>query len=203
MGVFRIFAGLCAAALAWSGSVFAQQTARSLETVMADLAKGGSVILMRHANSPSGQIGSVGLTDKCVLAEGRGLDAKGFFQARFIGEFLASKNVPIAAGFTSDMCRCWDTARLVAAGAPVDPAAALKSTNVSEIDIFKTAIAGHIAAHPASNILLVTHSNIVPLFADWGTETEIPSGVVLIVDPKTWTIKDKLNMDVDLAVEGQ
>ena len=180
------------------GIGFAQGQERTLETVMAELAGGGNVILMRHANSPSGQTASVGLTEGCELGDGRGLDAKGFFQARFIGEFLKSENVNIDAGFTSDMCRTWDTARLVAAGAP---AGALKTTNVSEIDIFKTTIAAYIAAKPASNILLVSHSNIVPLFADWGSDEEIPSGVVLIVDPKDWTVKDKLNLDIDLSVD--
>jgi broad specificity phosphatase PhoE len=181
----------------------AQKPERTLETVMADLAKGGAVILMRHANSPSDQVGSVGMTEGCTLQAGRGLDAKGFFQARFIGEFLSSNRVPIGAAFTSDMCRCWDTARLVAAGAPVAPVPALKSTNASEIDVFKAAVSALVAEKPAENILLVSHSNIVPLYADWTSTEEIPSGVVLIVDPKTWKIKDKLNMDFELSVDGK
>lgn len=174
---------------------------RSLDAVMAEVAKGGHVILMRHANSPSGQLAPVGLTEGCTLQEGRGLDAKGFFQARFIGEFFKSHGVHIAAGFSSDMCRAWDTARLVAAGAPVDAAGALKTTNIGEIDVFKTVIAGYIAASPGSTVLLVSHSNIVPLYADWGGEGEIPSGVVLIVDPESWEVKERLNLDIDLAVE--
>lgn len=180
----------------------AQETApRTLEAAMADLAKGGSVILMRHANSPAGQRAAVGMTEGCVLGPGRGLDAKGFFQARFIGEFLREQGVAVAAAFTSDMCRTWDTARLVAAGAAVAPEPALKTTNIAEIDAFKQKITARLAASPSDNILLVSHSNIVPLYADWGSPEEIPSGVVLIVDPATWTVKDKLNLDVDLSVD--
>ncbi|MEM9495796.1 MAG: phosphoglycerate mutase family protein [Pseudomonadota bacterium] len=174
---------------------------RSIETVMADLASGGSVILMRHANSPSDQVGSVGLTDGCVLGEGRGLDAKGFFQARFIGEFLTSYDVPVTAAFSSDMCRTWDTARLVAAGTPVMASQALKTTDVTTIENFKQIIATTLAGAPRENVLLVTHSNIVPLYADWGGDGEIPSGVIVIVDPKDWTVTEKLNLDIDLSVD--
>jgi broad specificity phosphatase PhoE len=190
------------AVTALAGAALAQETApRTLDDAMAELAGGGAVVLMRHANSPSGQLAAVGMSEGCILGEGRGLDAKGFFQARFIGEFLRSEGVGLAAAYTSDMCRTWDTARLVAAGAPVEPEPALKTTNISEIDAFKQKIAARLAANPRDNILLVSHSNIVPLYADWGSPEEIPSGVVLIVDPATWTVRDKLNLDVDLSVD--
>lgn len=190
-----------AVATALAAAAAQEAAARTLDAAMADLAAGGSVILMRHANSPSGQLAPVGMTDGCILGLGRGLDAKGFFQARFIGEFLRSEGVSVSAAYTSDMCRTWDTARLVAAGGPVVPDAALKTTNISEIDAFKQKIVARLASNPRENILLVSHSNIVPLYADWGSEEEIPSGLVLIVDPETWTVKDKLNLDIDLSVD--
>jgi hypothetical protein len=111
---------------------------RSLETVLSRLKQGGAVILMRHAHSPSGQAAAFGMTEGCILQTGRGLDAKGFFQARFIGEFLKAEVVPIGAAYTSDLCRAWDTARLVAAGLPVTPVLALKTTNAADIDAFNT-----------------------------------------------------------------
>lgn len=175
---------------------------RTLETVLDDLAKGGRVILMRHANAPEGQAASVGLTADCDFTDGRGLDAKGFFQARFIGEFFRTEGVSIGMAYTSNVCRAFDTARLVAAGAPVAAEPALRSTNLSEIDAFKAVISTALAKGAPSNVLLVTHSNIVPLYADWGSTEEIPSGVILVVDPATWTVRDKLNMDVDLTIDG-
>ena len=178
-----------------------EEGVRTVETVMQELAGGGSVILMRHANSPSGQASAIGLTEGCELQEGRGLDAKGFFQARFIGDFMKSYNVPVSAAFASDMCRTWDTARLVAGSTPVMASAALKTTDVTTIENFKQIISTTLAANDRENVLLVTHSNIVPLYADWGSEEEIPSGVILIVNPKTWTVKEKLNLDIDLAIE--
>lgn len=198
--MIRIGLAILALACSATAPIAQAEGARALETVVADLAKGGSIILMRHANSPSGQIASIGLTEGCVLQPGRGLDAKGFFQARFIGEFLKTEGVTISAAYTSDMCRCWDTAALVAAGASAVAEPALKTTRLSEIDAFKTKVAARLAANPAESILLVTHSNIVPLYADWTSAEEIPSGVVLIVDPKTWTIRDELNLDFELTV---
>jgi len=183
-----------------SDAAHAQNTVTSLGDVMTDLRQGGTVILMRHANSPSGQSGSVGMTEGCNLQDGRGLDSEGFFQARFIGEFFKDGGIPIGAAFTSDMCRTWDTARLVAGGVKAHPSPALKTTSLGEIDAFKTTIKASMAADPGSNILLVSHSNIVPLYADWGSTKEIPSGVVLLVDPEDWTVKNKLNLNIDLSV---
>ena len=188
------------AALAVSGAGHTEDKAKSLEDVMADLQKGGTVILMRHAKSPSGQAASVGMTEGCNLQSGRGLNSEGFFQARFIGEFFKDNNVPIGAAFTSDMCRTWDTARLVSGGLKVHPSPALKTTSLGEIDAFKATINASMAANKDTNILLVSHSNIVPLYADWGSTSEIPSGVVLLVDPEDWTVKNKLNLDIDLSV---
>ncbi len=198
---------LCCAAL---GAAFffaaAQQSAaqeapeRDLDTVMKELADGGNIILMRHAKSPSGQATSVGLTEGCELQDGRGLDAEGFFQARFIGDFLTTEGVGVSFGYTSDMCRAWDTARLVAGGASVEKSPALKTTDKLVIENFKAALTASLKENRKQNILLVTHSNIVPLYADWEDDEEIPSGVVLIVDPKKWKIKDSLNLDFDLSV---
>lgn len=197
--LFNMLLALPAAGLVISSPGYAAE--RSLETALADLRAGGLVILMRHANAPEGQAGSVGMTAGCDFADGRGLDAKGFFQARFIGEFLKEEKVPIARVLTSNACRAFDTARLVAAGAPVEAAPALKSTDRSLIDALKSTVGADLAgAAKGANILLVSHSNVVPLFADWGAEVEIPSGVILIVDPKDWSVKEKLNLDFDLTV---
>ena len=71
-----IFSALAAIPLALGGAD--AEEGRTLDAVMAELAAGGNVILMRHANSPSDQIASVGMTEGCELGAGRGLDAKGF-----------------------------------------------------------------------------------------------------------------------------
>lgn len=155
---------------------------------LARLQEGGRVVLMRHANSPSGQHGAVGMTAGCVLQPGRGLDAEGFRQARAIGAYLAREGALFAAGHTSDMCRAYDTARLVAAGAPVAVDAALKSTDTADLASFKKRVEASLAAAQRGNLLVVTHSNIVPLLTDWRGEGEIPSGLLLVIEPRDWSI---------------
>lgn len=146
---------------------------------------GGNVIVMRHATSPSGQNASVGMTEGCELQPGRGLNTKGFAEARFIGEWLAANGARIDRTYTSDICRCWDTARLVAAAGagPVIPRAEMKSDDPTVANAFKREIETELAASPRSNILLVTHSNITPLY--WAGpkegEEETPSGRAHVV----------------------
>lgn len=163
-----------------------------LDAAVALLREGGNLIVMRHATSPSGQKASIGMTGGCTLQAGRGLDSKGFFEARKIGEWLAENGVKIDKTYTSDMCRAWDTARLVAADrGPVIPRAEMKSDGPAIAAAFKVEIDAELAASPGVNILLVTHSNIAPLY-DAGPrdgEEETPSGRVHVMrDGKVFRI---------------
>lgn len=158
------------------------------------LERGGALIVMRHATAPPGQASAVGMTAGCVLEGPRGLDAKGFAEARFIGEWLAASKIAIATVYTSDICRAYDTAILVAAGrAPVIPRAELKADDPATADLFKAELAAAWRADPRANIVLVTHSNITPLYGagPLAGEKETPparlhvmrDGVVLRADP--------------------
>jgi phosphohistidine phosphatase SixA len=179
-GILALFAiGMTAASCA--------HTARSARTdeAFALLRAGGNLIVMRHATSPAGQTAPVGMTEGCILAPGRGLSAQGFFEARFIGALLAENGVTIDKTYTSDLCRSYDTARLVAAAGsgPVLPAVELKSDDPALADAFKAALDAELAATPSANILLVTHSNVTPLY--WSGpldgEEETPSGRVHVI----------------------
>ncbi|MEZ5893988.1 MAG: histidine phosphatase family protein [Parvularculaceae bacterium] len=152
------------------------------------LKRGGYVIVMRHANSPEGQVSSVGLSKGCKLATGRGLDAEGFFQARAIGAILKAEGVPILKAYTSPYCRSWDTAMLAAAGAPVEPDPSQISEKPADVAAMKAKVAAELAAHPGTNIILSSHSNIAPLYGATtrGREKEVPSGVIWLVHPSDW-----------------
>jgi broad specificity phosphatase PhoE len=167
---------------------------------LALLREGGNIIVMRHATSPSDQKAAVGLTEGCELAPGRGLSAQGFFEARFIAEWFAENDVKIDRTYTSDLCRSYDTARLVAAAGngPVIPRAEMKSDDSAIAEAFRTQVLAELAAAPASNILLVSHSNITPLY--WAGpldgEEETPSGRVHIVRNGATT---RIDINPDLA----
>jgi len=162
------------------------------------LKRGGYVIVMRHANSPEGQVSSVGLSKGCKLAKGRGLDAEGFFQARAIGAMLKENGVPIFKAYTSPYCRSWDTAALAAGGARVerdDRQVSEKAKNVADM---KRDVEADLAAHPGTNIILSSHSNIAPLYGATtrGREKEVPSGVIWIVHPRDWQPIARIDLSI-------
>lgn len=195
---------LCAALSAALFLVAAQQSALAQDVGDADkavfdlLRAGGNVLVMRHANSPNGQKAPVGMTEGCTLGEGRGLDAKGFFQARALGELLAEEEVPILNAYASRMCRAWDTARLVAGGAPVEPSDSQMTTDPAEVAAFKKRIENELAANPGTNIVLSSHSNIAPLYGaevEEG-EAEIASGAIFVVRPPDWSSVARIELGV-------
>lgn len=170
----------------------------SLDDALDQLRAGGNIIVLRHATSPADQKAAVGMTAGCVLAPGRGLSAQGFYEARFIGEWLAENGVRIDRAYTSDMCRSYDTARLVAAGVgPVIPRAEMKSDDPAVADAFKKQLAADLAAAPTANILLVNHSNIAPLYGAGPLEgeDETPSGRIHVVKNG-----ETIRIDVNAAV---
>lgn len=199
---------LCAAfcaAFFFSSSVMAEEemgTEAELQEVFDILRKGGAVLVLRHAKSPGGQAAPVGMTPGCVLQEGRGLDAEGFYQARHIGEWLKKEGVPVLKAYTSDMCRAWDTARLAAGDADVAAHPAQKTTDAAAIAAFKKEIEAELAANPGQNIMLVSHSNIAPLYGAKAEadEEEVPSGAVFVVAPPTW---DQLQARFDVRLGPQ
>ncbi len=171
------------------------------DDVFGPLQDGGYAIVVRHANSPGAQLAPVGMTDGCILGEGRGLDAEGLYQARYTGEWFKASQVPVLKAYTSDMCRSWDTARLMAGSAPVFAHPAQKTTDPEIIAAFKAEIEAELAANPGQNIILVSHSNVAPLYGATAQEgeVEIPSGGVFVVRPPLW---DALVLRVDLTVNA-
>lgn len=208
------FHAIFAVALAGMAALSSAQTgeASSLDAVIDQLRTGGNIIVMRHATSPSGQKAAIGMTEGCTLAPGRGLSAQGFYEARFIGEWLTENGVKIDKTYTSDLCRSYDTARLaaVAGNGPVIPREEMKSDDPKVAEAFKAALEAELLAAPAANILLVTHSNITPLY--WSGpregEEETPSGRIHVVrnigrahggGEETWSV---VRIDVDPEVSA-
>jgi phosphohistidine phosphatase SixA len=173
----------------------------SSESVFAQLRGGGQVLVMRHGKSPHDQIAAVGMTQGCNLGEGRGLSAEGLAQARSLGVFLAKEEVPILKAYSSDMCRAWDTARLVAGGAPVMPHGAQKTTDQKTIAAFKKQIEAELVANPGASILLVSHSNIAPLYgaAICEGEDELPEGLITVVDATNWQTIARISANGDVG----
>jgi phosphohistidine phosphatase SixA len=85
----------------------------------AALASGGHVALVRHGNAPPGYGGDPPgfKIDDCATQ--RNLDERGRAQARAVGEAFRQHGIAVDKVRSSPMCRCLETARLMALG-PVE-----------------------------------------------------------------------------------
>ena len=85
------------------------------------------------------------------------------------------------------MCRSLDTATLIAHGSsPISAHDSQMTTDGQAISAFKAQIETELSAG-GGNILLVSHSNIAPLYGavinESAGEKEIPSGVIYVIAP--------------------
>jgi phosphohistidine phosphatase SixA len=91
--------------------------AQSDQALWQQLRSGGHVLLIRHADAP-GTFDPPGFQlGDCATQ--RNLSAKGREQAKRIGEQLADEKVPVGTVFSSQWCRCVDTATLAFGAAKV------------------------------------------------------------------------------------
>ena len=99
-------------------------SARAAESPWALLARGGRVVLLRHAATVPG-IGDPPGFKLGVCSTQRNLSANGRRDAARIGAAFRKHGVPVAAVLSSHWCRCIDTARI--AFGRVEPVAMLDS----------------------------------------------------------------------------
>jgi len=110
--------------LAGLGGVVCAGASAGSPDILSLLAQPGHVLLMRHANAP-------GVGDPAGMVLGdcstqRNLDDSGRAQAKRLGERLRAAGLSAVPVYTSQWCRCRDTARLLAVG-PVEDLPALNS----------------------------------------------------------------------------
>lgn len=137
---------------------------------LAELAKPGRVLMLRHANAP-------GTGDPANFKPGdcstqRNLDAAGRAQAAQLGERLAKAGVTRAKIYSSQWCRCLETARLLKLG-PVSELPALNSFfgRQQERDATLAALREFLAGLPVDGppVVLVTHQFTINAFTGQGT----------------------------------
>jgi len=137
---------------------------------LAELAKPGRVLMLRHANAP-------GTGDPPNFRPGdcstqRNLDGAGRAQAAQLGERLAKAGVTRATMFSSQWCRCLETARLLKLG-PVSELPALNSFygRTHDRDTNLAALRAFLAGLPADGppVVLVTHQFTINAFTGQGT----------------------------------
>ncbi len=137
---------------------------------LAELAKPGRVLMLRHANAPgTGDPPNFKLED---CSTQRNLDSVGRAQAQALGRRLAQSGVKEARVYSSQWCRCLETARLLDLG-PVTPQPGLNSffarSEQREATLIK--LRSFMAGLPTNGppVILVTHQFTINAFTGEGT----------------------------------
>lgn len=140
---------------------------------LSELAKPGRVLMLRHAQAPGVGDPPGFRLDDCATQ--RNLDDSGRGQARALGTRLATAGVAAARVYSSQWCRCLETARLLQLG-PVTGLPALNSffERSQDRDATIAALRSFLARLPADGppVVLVTHQFTINAFTSAGT----PSG---------------------------
>ena len=140
---------------------------------LTELARPGRVLMLRHAFAPgTGDPPGFRLTD---CATQRNLDETGRAQARELGARLAAAGVGRATVYSSQWCRCLETARLLQLG-EVTALPALNSFfgRPQDRQARVSALRAFLAELPVAGqpVVLVTHQVTINAFAD----ASVPSG---------------------------
>ncbi|MFA4970016.1 MAG: histidine phosphatase family protein [Sulfuritalea sp.] len=137
---------------------------------LAELAKPGRVLMLRHANAPGTGDPRHFRLDDCTTQ--RNLDHAGRAQAATLGERLAQAGVTRARVYSSQWCRCIETARLLNLGA-VETLPALNSfyPRPQQRETTIAALRAFLAGLPKDGlpVVLVTHQFTINEFTGEGT----------------------------------
>lgn len=174
---------------------FAAARAETGEAALwATLRDGGHVALIRHALAPGTGDPPGFRVDDCATQ--RNLSAAGRAQARAIGERFRANGIATAAIFSSQWCRCLDTAREMGLGEAV----AFPGLNSFFADrgeeAWHTAAARALIAERAHGplpLVLVTHQvNITALSGVFPASGEI---IVMRLDGETLSLAGRIRTD--------
>lgn len=137
---------------------------------LAELAKPGRVLMLRHANAPGiGDPPNFKLED---CSTQRNLDSVGRAQAQALGRRLAQAGVREASVYSSQWCRCLETARLLKLG-PVTPQPELNSffARSEQRETTLVALRKFLSGLPIDGppAILVTHQFTINAFTSEGT----------------------------------
>ena len=132
---------------------------------VAELAKPGRLLMLRHATAPGNGDPPGFRIDDCATQ--RNLDAEGRRQAAELGQRLARGGIVRARVYSSQWCRCLETARLLGLG-PVEPLPALNSfyARAEDRDARLAKLREFLARLPADGlpVVLVTHQFTITAF---------------------------------------
>jgi phosphohistidine phosphatase SixA len=157
------------------------------------LKAGGHILMIRHALAPGNGDPPNFKIDDCATQ--RNLDDTGRDQARSIGVWLRNNDVTSARVYSSQWCRCLETARLLNLG-PVQELAALNSFYERTQDRGPNlkALNDFISQQPVKGELIVLVTHFVTISGIAGTGVSSGEGVLLALHEKApYTVVGRLD----------
>lgn len=171
----------------------AAATAGDQSEVIDRLTAGGHILMIRHALAPgNGDPPNFKIGD-CTTQ--RNLDETGRVQARSIGAWLGRNGVTSARVYSSQWCRCLETARLLNIG-PVRELAALNSfyERTQDREPNLKALNDFISQQPAQGELIVLVTHFVTIAGIAGTGVSSGEGAVLALhEDAPYTVVGRLD----------
>ena len=163
------------------------------KNLLEQMKAGGHILMIRHAMAPgSGDPKNFQIGD---CSTQRNLDDRGRSQARAIGEWLRSNGIEKARMFSSQWCRCQETAKLINLG-PVVQLPALNSfyerpqdrePNLKALRIF-------LSKQTSQDKLLILVTHFVTISEITGEAVSSGEGVVLRIKEKgAFEVAGRLN----------
>jgi phosphohistidine phosphatase SixA len=146
--------------------------------IIARLTSGGHILMIRHALSPrSGDPNNFKIGD---FSTQRNLDETGRAQARSIGNWLRAKGLASARVYSSQWCRCLETAKLMQLGS-VQELPALNSfyERIQDREPNISALKDFISRQPLDGELIVFVTHFVTISAITGESVSSGTGVLL------------------------
>ncbi len=161
------------------------------------LKDGGHILMLRHALAPgTGDPPHFKLSD-CRTQ--RNLDERGREQARSIGAWLRARGIAKARVFSSQWCRCLETADLIDLG-PITPLPALNSffERPQDRESNLAALRDFFDRQPADGDLIILVTHFVTIAGITGEGVPSGGGVVLEISAKhAPQVVDRLDFGMD------
>jgi phosphohistidine phosphatase SixA len=142
------------------------------------LTSGGHILMIRHAYAPGTGDPDNFKVGNCTTQ--RNLDNRGREQARSIGDWLRSKGIKAAIVYSSQWCRCLETARLLDLGTVAElPALNSFYEFPQDREPNIKALRSFIANLPANGELIIMITHFVTILEITGEGVSSGEGVVL------------------------
>lgn len=161
------------------------------------LKAGGHILMIRHAMAPGNGDPSNFKIGDCLTQ--RNLDGSGRAQAENIGKWLRTKGVRSAHVYSSQWCRCLETADLIGLG-PVHELSALNSfyEQTQDREPNLRALNDFISRQPAKGKLIIFVTHFVTIAAMTRNSVSSGEGILLeLHEDKSYTVVGQLDFGIE------